>query len=188
MNSYQAYQTWRAVKAHFGGEKYDFFKYGGKLRGGSPMDFETRKDKWMFEKLGREEDVIGYVVSAVCEKPEIWIGDALKDETRRQYLERQGRIAAMPYRFKDEIRVLRQNGLGVLIGVAGKHPQIVTEYLGKRISLETLTVISEVTKVWPPNVTTDPVEKPIALRVVKYRPFLHVEYDLLGHMLKDHFS
>ena len=71
MTGYETYILFNALKLHFTTEKFDFFKYNGKVKT-TIEQFENRKDKYHFYKLSRKhekrDDMLQYIVYNFIEK------------------------------------------------------------------------------------------------------------------------
>ena len=71
MNAFKIYKFYVAIKRHFNDDKYDFFKYRGKLRL-NESSFENRKDKYLFTKLASQEDCLNLVVAGIANLDRDW--------------------------------------------------------------------------------------------------------------------
>lgn len=50
MTGFEVYKMYLALKQHFTKEKYDFYKYNGKVRA-NEKSFEESSDRYFFKKL-----------------------------------------------------------------------------------------------------------------------------------------
>ena len=53
MTGFEVYKMYLALKQHFTKEKYDFYKYNGKVRA-NEKSFEERRDRYFFLKVSDE--------------------------------------------------------------------------------------------------------------------------------------
>jgi len=78
-SSFDIYTYYLAIKQHFTRESYDFFKYHGRVSA-SARAFESRRDKYYFDKLAKVRDAKGFILANVSEKPSVWIGELVGSE------------------------------------------------------------------------------------------------------------
>lgn len=64
MNGFETYKMYVALKNHFTSATYDYFRYSGKTRA-SLKTYDTRKDKYFFEKLGRKRNVEQFILANI---------------------------------------------------------------------------------------------------------------------------
>ena len=70
LSPFLTYKYYVAIKRHFTDERYDFFKYKGRIKA-SEATFLKRKDKYYFEKLAKHDSPPSYILSNICKNPEI---------------------------------------------------------------------------------------------------------------------
>lgn len=179
MSGFDCYKTWSAVSAHFKRD-YDFFKYNGKIRV-SETSYNTRKDKYFFEKASRkfkQDEFIGFLVSNLINPSSgQWFGEMLNARHEIVYKKWRKRVEAITYNFKEEISQLydrNENFNHIFVIEDGKHPLLFRLYQSNKVSLETLVLLDDLvnfTKVWANY--DDIILKGIAENIKKYRPFLH---------------
>jgi hypothetical protein len=106
-----------------------------------------------------------------------WIGDFSKDN----WLEHQKVIQSLEYTYKNDLENLLTNGqkFDIIFECGqGSHPRLLKQYLGKKISLETMVILEKVlsyrknfdkaineTYIWPD----------ISKRLEKYSPFVKID-------------
>jgi len=106
----------------------------------------------------------------------VWIRDIVNDQD--VYLNWQARQDTLTRTFTKEIENLKMVFNENFIFSPGMHPYLVREYLGGRISLETITIISDITdcvSYWGDQ-EDDPLFEMTIRKIMKYSPFL--DYDL----------
>jgi len=177
MTPLETYQSYLALKLHFGG-KYDYFKYGGKTSA-TLSAFEKRKDRFKFVKLSQklsDPQILDYYLANFIRGKE-WIGDF----DQKNWLEHKKVNQSLEYVYENDIEKLLtiNENFDILFKVGeGTHPKLVKAYLGKKISLETLVILEKVlhyrqqfdakiseTYVWPK----------VSLLIKKYEPFLKID-------------
>jgi hypothetical protein len=179
MTEFQAYKMYLALRAHFQTEDYDVIKSRGKIRAseksfvGSGKAFSFRR----LTKLYKDDEICDFMVANfVTGDP--W-GGVFDADASRRYGDWKRRVESLRYQFGQELDQLLI--LGDLFAYnRGEHPIIVKEFLGGRISIETLVILDRLTGfvarfdeqgvdtlMWPD----------ISRTIRKYRPFLRVELE-----------
>ena len=104
-----------------------------------------RKDKFHFAKLSRKykDELRDFFVANLVDK-DYWVGDLLENEAHKRYTEWKKRQQKLSYQFKQDVnhllkkeRYQRSN----LTTEWSMYPHLLKEYMGKRISVETLVMI-----------------------------------------------
>ena len=157
MQPIDAYLMYCAMKAHFDKNDYDFVKYNGKSKV-SRDSFYKRNDRVFFVKLTRKykskQDIQDYLLANFLVHPKGWVGKFDEDN----YIQWQKKIQSLSYMFKSEIEPILDSKL---IAVAeNTHPKLLKEYLGKRVSIETLVILDDIsnfTKIWNKKLENDVV-------------------------------
>jgi hypothetical protein len=190
MTPYEAYKLYTAIKNHFSSPSYDFFKYNGKIRA-TQHSFETRSDKYMFYKLSKREDPLGYLVANLSDDPKLWIGslfDKEHEEKYNNYLKRQQSLA---YLFKQDLGEMLDEFDKNFEVPPGHYPYLLNLLLRKKIMKETFIIINDCVRfagAWNKRIE-DPILWPqIVENCKKYSPFLSYDKDKYCTMLRDHFS
>ena len=192
MMPFDAYRCYLSMKNHFTKDKYDYHKYRGKSRA-TVQSFYKRKDRFWFEKLARnksDQEVVEFFVSnfITCTDPgKLWIGEMIKDGEGR-YTEWKKRNQSLSYVFKEETESLFSDGnFDSMFAMDGtRHPQILKEYLRKKISIETLVILDKILG-FRENFDShlkDPVWETVSMRMKKYSPFLNIDVQRYKKILK----
>lgn len=177
MSPLETYQSYLALKLHFGG-KYDYFKYGGKTSA-SPASFDKRKDKFKFVKLSRklsDPQILEYYLANFIRGKE-WIGDF----DQKNWLEHKKVNQSLEYVYQNDISKLLtlSNNFDILFKVdAGNHPKLVKAYLGKKVSLETLVILEKILqyrKQFDAKISETYIWPKVSLLIKKYEPFLDLD-------------
>ena len=172
MQPVDVYIMYCALKAHFGKGDYDFVKYGGKSSA-TKDSFWKRTDRLFFVKTQRKykkkQVIQDYLVSNFVRNTKGWLGD-FNDEN---YIEWKKRTQSMSYNFKEELeRIGKVNLVGIK---GGQHPTLLKEYLGKRVSIETLVILDDIsnfTKIWNKKLENDVVWPKVKKLMFNYKKFL----------------
>ncbi len=172
---YRCYVTYLALKLHFSSKTYDFFKYGGKTAA-SVSSFETRRDRYQFEKLARHPDPLGVMLSHLCKDPKAWIGSiSPNSDTYTEFVKRHDAFA---YHVGSDLSKLKETLDENLFVPEGSHPYLLSALLAGEVSLETVCVLQRTFNFIPywDEAILDPVVWPEnRMKIVKMLPFL--DYD-----------
>ena len=172
MQPIDAYLMYCAMKAHFDKSDYDFVKYNGKSKV-SRDSFYKRNDRIFFVKLTKKykskQDIQDYLLANFLIHPKGWVGKFHEDN----YIEWQKKIQSLTYTFKSEIEPIMDSKM---IAVAeNQHPKLLKEYLGKRVSIETLVILDDIsnfTKIWNKKLENDVVWPKVKKLMKDYKKFL----------------
>ena len=166
-----------AMKAHFGKGDYDYIKYGGRTKI-SRKSFWKRKDRYFFVKLSKKydnpkviqnwflanfiEDKRGYIANFSDENYESW-----KDRHKNFLDEFSMEMAPLIHNFEP---LFEQKDY--------EHPKLLKEYLGKRVSIETIIILDKLLgygKKWDRNLSKDIVWPDIKKLMKNYERFLTID-------------
>lgn len=176
MNSFESYCDYIALKLHFKDWQYDYFLFRGHTNA-TPESFAKRKDRYWFEKLANLYSPHERILAHCCTTESVFIRNIVNDHDI--FLKWQARQDSLTKIFAEEIKRLKKIFDSNFLFTPGSHPYIVREYLGGRISLETMTIISDLTdcvSYWGGHSEEDPIFEMVIRRIMKYTKFL--DYDL----------
>jgi hypothetical protein len=184
MQPIDAYLMYCAMKAHFDKSDYDFVKYNGKSKV-SRDSFYKRNDRVFFVKLTRKykskQDIQDYLLANFLVHPKGWVGKFDEDN----YIQWQRKIQSLSYTFKSEIESILDSKL---IAVSeNTHPKLLKEYLGKRVSLESMVILNSILqfhKVWNVKLAEDYVWKDVYKLMNDYTSFLKFDTKSFKLILK----
>ena len=193
MMPFDAYRCYLSLKNHFTKDHYDYHKYGGKTRA-TVQAFYKRKDRFWFEKFARsknDKEVEEFFVSNFISSTDpatMWIGEMIREGEGR-YTDWKKKVQSLSYTFKEETNSLfTDNNFDAMFTVdTPRHPQILKEYLGGKVSLETLVIcdkILEYRKDWDKKLN-DPVWETVSRKIKKYKPFLNIHVPKYKKILKE---
>ena len=183
MTGFEVYQMYLALKMHFTKDSYDFVKYKGKVSA-SEKSFEERRDRYFFKKLATKYEgskILDYLVANFMDNPKGYIRSFNDGNYERWRINQE----SFSYKFKQDIDLLLtcfeapyQDKFDKIFKVKERsHPPLIKHYLSGEIALETL-VIFETCLGYVEQFDkklTDPIWKDVKKRVVKYKPFLHID-------------
>ena len=191
--AFDAYRCYLSLKNHFTKDHYDYIKYRGKTRA-TKQAFYKRKDRFWFEKFARsknDKEVEEFFVSnfiSTTDPATMWIGDMIKNGEAR-YIDWKKKVESLSYNFKEETSsVFADNNFDAMFHIDGsRHPDILKEYLGGKVSLETMVIcdiILEYVKEWDKKLN-DPVWETVSMKIKKYKPFLNIDVQRYKKILKE---
>lgn len=148
-DGYSAYTLFIALRFHFTTDSYDFVKYNGKTKV-TKDSFMKRTDRYQFYKLSKKDDPFGRIISGLIVKPNLWITDLLEHDHERVYHEWKHRTDNILQTMESDFEHLHPILVDNVRCVNGETPYCVEQYLKKKISLETLTLLLVSTKTLEP--------------------------------------
>jgi len=187
--SFNLYVKYLALKKHFTTDGYDYHKYNGKIRA-SFDTYRTRNDVFFFHKLAQKDDPIHLMLANVLINPNVWIRNIVEQEGEDRYLEWKKKIESLSYMFKNDLSKLDDNYQSNFVSVEGQHPYIMTLYLQKQITLETFTIITHLSNIfpyWEENIVDKFIARDIIRLSRKYRPFLEINEKKFKEILRNRF-
>lgn len=190
MNSFEVYQLCRSLSAHFT-SSYDFFKYNGKVRA-DPEKFKNSKQFFAYKKLSSHIDPKGFILSNILENPKIYIFDLINSsDCDKIYKDWALRTESLSYIFSQEIKNLDDDLKSNFICEEKQLPKIVLLYFKKKISLETLTILLDITKsikYIDKELDGNSIWQELSFKVKKYMPFLQYEKKKFVKIVKSQFN
>jgi hypothetical protein len=186
---YKHYIDYLALKKHFETDDYDYHKYNGKIKA-SIEAFRSRPDSFFFQKLSRQTNPHERLLANIVENPKIWIRDIVDDQGNQVYLNWKKRIEAISYNFTQDLNKLNENYKSNFIVNKGQHPYLMTLFLKKEISLETASILFNISKVadyWCDEIIDKYIARDIIRLLKKYYPFLQIEQNKFIKIIKDRF-
>ena len=177
MEAIDTYLMYCALKAHFGKTDYDFVTYHGKTRI-KRDSFYKRKDRGFFVKISRkyktEENIKNYFVSNFIKDGKGYVSN-FSDENYEEWKDKR---ANFYNQFVLEIGPFVKNFNPIFFIKDDEHPILLKEYLGKRVSLETLIILDELvefTKTWNKKLSEDYIWQDIKKLMNNYKRFLTLD-------------
>ncbi len=177
MEPVDVYMMYCAMKAHFGKSNYDFIDYNGKTKI-SRKSFYKRKEQVFFVKVSRkyetEEEIKNYFISNFIKDKKGYIANFNDENYESWQLKRQGFFSM----FTVEMQPL-VNAFENLFAVKNEqHPKLLKEYLGGRVSLETMIILNELVDYgqnWALELKNDIVWPDLNKMMNKYKRFLTID-------------
>ena len=178
MQAVDVYLMYCALKAHFQGD-YDYHKFGGKTKT-KRESYYKRKDRFFFAKTAvkyEDTEVLNYFVSNFIHDRSGYIAN-FTDKNYETWMNKR----AMFYEiFSQEMQPFVKNFEPLFECESGQHPTLLKEYMGKRISLETMIVLDdlvEFSKKWDKELVWDDFVWPDVKKLMNnYKGFLTINTD-----------
>ncbi|MBR19450.1 MAG: hypothetical protein CMA64_04820 [Euryarchaeota archaeon] len=174
---FDSYQLYLGIKLHFNSESYDFIKYNGKVKADLPS-FLKRNDRFHFGKLSRlyKDELLDFYVANLSLKDK-WVGDLLDNESKKVYLDWKKRNQKLTYQFEQDVmKLLEKKTIQEVLTVKnGQHPHLLKQFLGKKISLETMCILDEITeysKKWNELISETLIYPETINKINKYKSFI----------------
>lgn len=151
MDGFKAYQYYMAIKLHFSQDNFDVFKNRGSVKG-TRDTFNSRNDRFFFDKLARkyssDRDLIQFYVANFAYGNESVIYS--QEESQSNIIEWTRRKESITKIFSDDCSTIINDAYkkkltedSVINFTLNKYPSILTLYLGKQISLETIRILDD---------------------------------------------
>lgn len=196
MEGMKAYQEYVALKLHFTRDKYDYFKYMGKVRSISESAFEIRKDVFHFRKLERryKDDLTNFYVANMSQGKGIkWIGDLITIEAEKTYMDWKRHMESITYMFKQDMQTIADlcQDIEKAWRTDGGHPDVLRLHLGGKIKLESLVLADRVLRfheIWDARITDTVVWPDVSRKIKKYGPFVKADAATVKKTMRQVFS
>jgi len=180
MEPIDVYIMYCAMKAHFSRKDYNFNKYGGKTKV-SRDSFFKRKDRHFFVKLSRKYktdiEIKNYYISNFIKDKKGYIANFSDENYKSWLLKRSGFFEQFVMELSPYIKEFQP-----LFEVEGNnHPKLLKEFLGSRVSLETMIVLDELVeygKNWDKLLEGDIIWIDLKKLMENYKGFLTINKNL----------
>ena len=179
MEPIDVYLMYCAMKAHFGRGDYDFVTYKGKPRI-KRETFYKRKDRSFFVRLSRkyktEEEIKNYFVANFIKDKKGYIANFSDENYESWKLKRQGFFK----QFEVEMKPLVETFEDLFRVENGQHTKLMKEFLGSRVSLETVIVLDELVNfdnAWNKELEDDIIWLDLRNLMNNYERFLTIDQE-----------
>ena len=179
MEPIDVYLMYCAMKAHFGKSDYDFVTYKGKTRIKRDT-FYKRKDRSFFVRLARkyktEQEIQNYFVANFIKDKKGYIANFNDENYESWKLKRQGFFDL----FTVEMTPLVQSFENLFKVDKNQHPKLMKEFLGSRVSLETMIVLEELVSYeqsWNKQLEDDIIWPELKKLMNDYKRFLIIDQE-----------
>lgn len=195
MEGMRAYQEYVALKLHFTRDKYDYFKYMGKVRSVNESSFEIRKDVFHFRKLERryKDDLTDFYVANMSQGKGVkWVGDLITIEAEKTYVDWKRHMESITYLFKQDMQTIADSCENVEKAwrTDGSHPEVLRLFLGSKVKLESLVLADRILgfhDIWDARITDTVVWPDVSRRMRKYAPFVKADVTTIKKTMRQVF-
>ena len=191
LSAFDAYVLFLSLKNHFTQEKYDYFKYKGKIKNVSRESFASSKDRFLYQRICREYDekaILDFFVANFV-KGKVWIRDFLEEEAQDDYMGYLKRKQSLTYTFSEDLDKLFSNySPEVAFRVKGGMPPILNSVMCGIVSPETFALLDnflQLSKVYDEKLQGDFIWSKYRLLASKFHPFLVYDRDKMKSILKE---
>lgn len=187
--SFNYYMKYLAMGKHFTTDKFDYHKYRGKTRA-SFDTFRTRNDVFFFHKLANKEDAENLLLANFIVNPRVFIREIVEQEGEDRYFEWRKKIDSLTKVFKDDLNKLKDDYQENFVSNNGQHPFVMTLYIQKQITLESFTLLTNLSNIfpyWEKEIVDKFVARDIMRLSRKYRPFLIIDEKKFKNVIRERF-
>ena len=189
----KAYQEYVALRLHFTQDKYDYFKYLGKVKTIKDSTFEARNDVFHFRRLERryKDDLTGFYVANMSQGVR-FIREMVTVEAEKRYVDWKRHMESITYRFKQDMQNVTENCKDVAKAwsTSGDHPEVLRLYLGGKLSIESLILSDRVLKFqdnWDSRISDTIIWPDVSRLMKKYGPFIKADTDVVKKTMRQVF-
>lgn len=187
---FEVYKTYLALKNHFTKPTYDYFKYNKRTKA-SRKTFESRNDKYFFQKLSKHKEYEKFLVANIVDGTYLWIGDLIGNEdSEKIFLEWKGRQESITYLFKKDLEKLKDNFDDNLLVEEGQYPYLLLLFLRKDITMETVVILNDLVscfRYWSKSIEEDVIFPDLLHKFKKYKPFVSYDRDKMKKIVLEKF-
>lgn len=192
MTPYMAYNVYMHIKRHFISDSYDVRKYNLKEMGRD--SFEKNRNRMKLTQLSKkytDRQMLEFFIANFVSGDKY--GGMYSANAHEVLLDWQKRIQGLTYHYTQDILHLEEMGVANVTELwsGDSHPLIAKEYLGKRISLETIVILDKLYTYRPvvdERLKDDFIWKPISRLMHKYEPFLTFKKEDLQQVTERHLG
>ena len=177
MEPIDVYLMYCALKAHFGKGDYDYITYKGKTKI-KRESFYKRKDRGFFVKIAKKyPDPQDYFISNFIKNRNGYIANFNDQNYESWKLKRQGFFEGFVIEMHPLVqRIIFFESLFAIKD--GNHPKLLKEFLGGRVSIETMIILNELvnySKKWDKQLEDDVVWPDLKKFMNNYKRFLTID-------------
>tara|TARA_Y100000389_G_C17385372_1_gene476695 strand:- start:6 stop:584 length:579 start_codon:yes stop_codon:yes gene_type:complete len=176
MPAIDVYLMYCALKAHFKGD-YDYHKFSGRTKI-KRESFYKRKDRFFFVRAAvkyKDTEILNFFVANFIQDRSGYIAN-FNDNNYETWLQKRGMFYEI---FSQEMQPFVKNFEPLFECKDNQHPLLLKEYLGKRISLETMVVLDglvQYSKKWDKELEWDDLVWPDVKKLMNnYKGFLTID-------------
>lgn len=192
MDPFEAYKLYLALKSHFTTKTYDYFKYNGQVKA-NRATFDTRRDKFFFQKLSKRKDVKDFLVAIFAYgNKDMWVGDIVNNQEMESVYKKWQKVnQSLTYVFMSDLEKFDKNLVNSFTVEEGQHPHALKLFLKGEITIETLIIMNNIMKFtpyWNKNIEDVVIWPNVRHLCKKYQPFMTFDLDKCRQIVVDKFD
>jgi hypothetical protein len=138
-------------------------------------------------KLAKHKDPAGVLVANFVLNKQFWVGSIDDPECERVYREWLKKQESLTYNFSQEMKVFDGKTIDDLLYVPDhQHPLLLSKYLRGEVSLESITIVSDIVNFvpyWDESIADPVLWAETRTLIQKYKPFLELRRETLRSSL-----
>ena len=141
--------------------------------------------------MAKKKDLENFLVANFVDHDVSWVRDLLGNEAEQTYVDWLKRQQSLSYIFANDVEKLDDDLNQNFLVKNGQHPHLLSLFLRKEISFETLVILIDVFKFkkhWDEEIQDDVIWPDVRLKCLKYRPFLKYEKTNFKDILRKRFT
>ena len=185
--SCDAFLMYKSLKLHFNNEKYDYFKYHGKMK----CPLMPLNQQHIFNKLHKKyaKKLQDFYVANLLQNSYIWVNDLLSEDCYEEYVSYIKRKESLTFGFKCDIIHLKDKSrvFEDLLEIKNDYPFLLKEVFYGNIELETFIVLNSIFNFfdyWDKEIKDEIVWKPFRMKCMKYAPFIRFDVEKMKKLFK----
>lgn len=190
LTPFGAYQLYMAIRSHFTSDKYDFFKFRGKMPNLNHGAYNRRSDKRFFEMVSRRfklKQLRDYYIAHFL-SDRYYPADFIRDDADDIYIHHLKHQQSLTYVFKEDLDKLSEKGLYKSFKVSEiEYPPLVLLFMRNEITIETMVILDDFIhymEKFDNFYGDDYVWQKVSKKIKKYKPFLKYDKDKMKDILK----
>lgn len=191
MTAFEAYQLFLAIRMHFTQKSYDYIKYNGKVPNLNFNKFDSRRDKYFFDKLAKRPNAELRCASNMFHSTSRWITDVVSDEGTKIYQQRQKAVDSLSYVINNDLEQYDTMDDAFAVYKQQKYPNILQRYFHDEIYPETMIVVEATCCVfdyWSRALNDEYVWPKERDRLVAYATFVKFDQTKYRELVVDIFN
>jgi len=194
LSAFDTYVMFMSLKNHFNQEKYDYFRYHGKVKNLKIENFASHSDRFLFQNLSRQyaaTEMVDFFVANFI-KGKTWIRDFLEEDAKDDYLAYLRRKQSLSYVFSNELDELFSHDppeRAFKVGQGHLHlPPILNFIMCGAMSPETFVILDRFigfSSTLDKRLADDYLWSKYRMLPRKLHPFLSYDKDKMKNILKE---
>ena len=130
------------------------------------------------------------MLSNLVHNPNTWIRDICDEQGKQIYHAWKKYVDSLTQLFKTDLKKLDEDYKKNFQVVNGNYPKLLDLYMQKQISLETFSILFNISKVdeyWAKEISDKIISKDILRMAKKYYPFLDIDQKKFSAIIKEEF-